>query len=135
MARLRQRGFGIIVYALLALAIVGTIGGIYWRIDSAAFARGSQEVKAEWTAANEAARAREAAASAKAAADLAAERRKRRVVVEERTVHVEREIEKPVYRDICIPDRGLCLLRAAIDGTVEPGCFSDRAVPETKPAD
>ena len=130
----KQSGFTLIVYALLALAIIGTLGGIYWRIDSAAFARGKGEVKAEWDAANEAARAREAASSAKAAADLAAERKKRRTVIQERTVYVDREIPKLVYADRCFTPSGVQCINAAIDGKSACRPDADGTVPAAKPA-
>ena len=123
----------LIAYGLIALALVGSLGGIAYGLDNRGYQRGKGEVKQEWDAANEKARALEAAASAKAAADLEAERKKRRIVVKERTVHVDREVEKLVYRSVCLPDSGLCLLRAAINGTVDPGCLSDGTVPATKP--
>lgn len=132
MRSIAQRGFGL-PWLFGAVALVGSLGLLYWRIDSAAYERGSAAVRQEWQAANDAARAREAAASAKAAADLAAERKKRRVVVQTITKEVDREVLKPVYRDVCLPDRGLCLANAAILGTVDAGCFADGAVPATKP--
>lgn len=119
----------LIVYAVLALAVMGMVGTGVYKVKQ----WGGDEVRAEWNNANEKARAAEQAASAKAAAELLAERAKRRVVIQERTVHVDREVEKVVYRSVCLPDSGLCLLRAAITGKVEPGCFADGTVSSSKP--
>ena len=120
----------LLLYGFLALSILGMIGGGVYKVKQ----WGGNEVRAEWATANEEARKREAEASAKAAADLAAERAKRKVVIQERTVHVDREVEKPVYRDVCLPATGLCLANAAISGKVSAGCFSDGAVPAVKPS-
>ena len=94
---------------------------------------GREEVRLEWAAANEKARKEEAERSAKAAQDLEAERKKRKVVVKTITKEVDREVEKLVYRSVCLPDRGLCLANAAINGKVAPSCLSDGAVPASKP--
>ena len=108
----------ILAYAFAAIALLGMIGGGLYKVRES----GKDVIRLEWAAANEKARAEEAARSAKAAADLLAERAKRKVVIQERTVHVDREVEKPVYRERCLPDTGLCLVNAAVLGTVAPGC-------------
>ena len=76
---LRQRGFGLIVYAVLALAILGTLSGIAYKIRES----GKDSVRLEWESANRKAQeeqaAREAAArktAAKSASDLAAAQQK-----------------------------------------------------------
>ena len=119
----------LIVYAVLAIAVMGMIGTGVYKVKQ----WGADEVRAEWNAANEKARKEEAERSAKAAQDLADERKKRRVVIQTITKEVDREVEKIAYRDVCLPDRGLCLANAAINGTVPAGCLSDGAVPAVKP--
>ena len=119
----------ILAYAFAAIALLGMIGGGLYKVRES----GKDAVRLEWNQANEKARAEEAARSAAAAKELLAERAKRKVVIQERTVHVDREVEKLVYRSICLPDSGLCLLRAAITGKVEPGCLSDGTLPPAKP--
>ena len=119
----------ILAYAFAAIALLGMIGGGVYKVKQ----WGGNEVRAEWSAANEKARAEEAARSAAAAKELLAERAKRKVVIQERTVHVDREVEKLVYRSICIPDTGMCLLRAAISGQIEPGCLAIGDLPPSKP--
>ena len=76
---MKQRGFGLIIYAVLALAILGTLGGIGYSIRKA----GMDAVRAEWAAANakaqEEQRAREMAAALiarTAAGELAAAQQK-----------------------------------------------------------
>lgn len=120
---------GLIAYGLIALALIGALGGIGYKVRES----GKDAIRVEWATANEATRKREAEASAKAAADLAAERKKRRVIVQTITKEVDREVEKIAYRDVCLPDRGLCLANAAISGTVPAGCLSDGTVPSVKP--
>lgn len=124
-----QRGSMLLIYGLVALAVLGTLTGIAYKIRES----GKDAVRAEWDADKAAARKREAELSAFAAKALSDERAKRRVVIQQRTVHVDREIEKPVYRDICLPATGVCLANAAINGTVPAGCFADGGVPAVKP--
>ena len=119
----------IIVYVVLALAVMGGIGVGVHKVKK----WGGDEVRAEWNQANEKARAAEAEKSAAAAKALAEALAKRKVITREVIRHVDREIEKPVYRDVCLPPTGVCLANAAINGTVPAGCFSDGAVPSPKP--
>ena len=119
----------LLLYGVVALAILGTLGGIGYKIRES----GKDSVRLEWEADKAAARQREAELSAFAAKALAAERAKRRTIIQERTVHVDREVDKPIYRDRCLPDTGLCLANAAITGTVAAGCLSDGTVPPAKP--
>ena len=130
----RQRGFGLLAYGLIALAVIGSLAGLYWKIYSSGFDNGKAEVQTAWDAANEAARAREAAASAKAASDLAAERKKRRVVVQERTVYVDREIEKLVVSTSCLSHAGVLCVNGAIDGKGTCRPEPSGTVPAAKPA-
>lgn len=120
----------LLLYGLVALAILGTLGGIGYKVRQS----GYDACKVEWTQAEAEARKREAELSAFAAKALADERAKRKVVIQKRTVYADREIEKPVYRDVCLPDTGVCLVNAAILGTVGPGCLSDGTVPAAKPS-
>lgn len=51
----RERGFTLVVYALLALAVLGTLSGIAYKLNHDGYLRGKAEVKAEWDQANAAA--------------------------------------------------------------------------------
>lgn len=124
---------GLLAYLIAGIALVGALGGLYWRVDHGGYERGKGEVQVAWDAANEDARDRERTASLNAAKGLADERAKRRTITQEVTTYVDREVEKLVYRSICLPDTGLCLANAAISGAVPAGCFSDGAVPLIKP--
>lgn len=118
---------GLIAYGLIALALIGALGGIGYKVRES----GKDAIRVEWAAANEVARKREAEASAKAAADLAAERKKRRTVIQERTVYVDREIEKLVDSGTCFRPSGVQCLNAVINGEDAAGCKPDGAVPAT----
>lgn len=120
----------LIAYGLIALAILGAIGTGVYKVKQ----WGADEVRAEWNAANEAARKKEAEASAKAAADLAAERKKRRIVVQERTVFVDRNIEKLVDSGVCLKPDGVSVLNTAIGGKSADRPKPAGAVPAPKPA-
>ena len=119
-----------IAYLIAGVAALAIISGLAYKTYEA----GADSIRTEWAAANEEARKREAAASAKAAADLEAERKKRKVVVKERTVFVDREIEKLVTSASCFSPDGVRTLNCAIDGTSAAGCKPDGAVPASKPA-
>lgn len=120
----------LIAYGLIAIAILGALGGIGYKVRES----GKESVRLEWAKANEEARKREAAASAKAAADLAAERAKRKVVIRERTTYVDKIIDRPIYRNVCIEPDGLRCANAAIRGESAAGCKPDGTLPPIKPA-
>ena len=120
----------ILAYGLLALAIMGAIGTGVYKVKE----WGADEVRAEWVAANLKAKSDAEARIAKAADDLQAERKKRRVVIQERTVYVDRNIEKLVTVDSCIKPAGVSCINAAINGQDASGCKPDGALPVAKPA-
>ena len=120
----------IIVYAVLALAVMGMIGTGVYKVKQ----WGAEEVRVEWNQANEQARKREAEASAKAAQDLAAERAKKKVVIQKRTVYVDRNIEKLVDSGTCFKPVGVSCVNGAIDGKGSAGCEPDGSVSSVKPA-
>ena len=120
----------LLLYGVIALAILGTVGGIVYKVRQG----GYDACKVEWAASDEAARKREAELSAFAAKALADERAKAKVVIQKRNVYVDREVEKPVYRNVCLPDSGLQCLNAAITGKSDAGCKPDGAMPAPKPA-
>ena len=56
-----------IVYLIAAIAAIGALGGLYWKVDHNGLERGRQEVQVKWDAANAA--AQQAAAADKARQD------------------------------------------------------------------
>lgn len=124
-----QSAVNLLLYGFVALAILGTVAGIGYKVRQG----GYDACKVDWEASDAQARKREQDASTKAAAELAAEREKKKVVIQTRTAYVDREVEKPVYRNVCLPDSGLSCLNAAIAGKDATGCKPDAAVPGAKP--
>jgi hypothetical protein len=106
------------------------LGGIGYKVRES----GKDAIRVEWAASEAAARKRESEASAKAAADLAEERAKTKVVIQKRTVYVDKIVDRPVYRNQCFDADGLRCLNAAIVGSDAAGCKPDSAMPATKPA-
>lgn len=130
-----ERGFGILLYAVAAIALVGAVGGLYYKVNHDGYERGKGEIKQQWDAANLEARQREAEASAKAAKELAEARAKRKVIVQERTVYVDKIVDRPVYLNQCLDADGLRCLGSAIRGENAAGCKPDGTMPAVKPAD
>lgn len=120
----------LIIYAGLAIAAMAGIGWGYHTVKQSGF----DEAKAECVAAGVAQAKREKEASDKAAADLAAERAKQKIVIQKRTVYVDKIVDRPVYRNQCFDADGLRCLNAAINGTDAAGCKPDGTVPAVKPA-
>ena len=130
---MKQRGFiplGLLGYGLLALGILGMLGGIVYKIREG----GYDKAKAECLEAAEAQRKLEQEASAKAAKALADERKKRKVVIQERTVYVDKIVDRPVYNNVCLDSDGLRCLGSAIRGENAAGCKSGGAMSKPAPA-
>jgi hypothetical protein len=115
----------IAIYAVLALAIMAMIATGVAKVK----AWGASEVKAEWDAAVAAQKEVELLRSRTAAKELAEERAKKKTVVRWRTEHVERIIDRPVYRNLCFDADGLCLANAALLGKNAAGCKPDGGMP------
>lgn len=114
----------LLIYGLLALAVLGLIGTGVYKVKQ----WGAEEVRTEWKAANEKARREEAERSAKAAKELDNERQKRKVIIRTVTKVVDKIVDRPVYRNVCLDDAGLRCLDSAIDGKIDAGCKSDSGV-------
>ena len=120
----------IIIYAVIALSFIGALGGIYAK----GYYSGKATVTAEWQAANEKARAEEAAKGAKAATTLEVKRAATKIVYRTVTKEVDKIVERPVYRDVCLDRDGLFLARCAILGQSADSCKPDKPVPPATPA-
>ena len=110
----RKRSEARVVYTHVAALAVGLAVGSAgawkvqaWRWDSADLARVAAEQEAKRM--NE-----KAASQASAGFEAARGKTERQIQVVER--EVERVVEKPVYRELCLSDDGLRLLRAAASG-------------------
>lgn len=111
----------ILMYGLLALAVLGALGGIY----GAGYRSGSNSVMNEWQTASREQRERELKAGQKAAEKKEVGDQKAKVIYRKITQEVERVVEKPVYRNVCLDPDGLRIARDAIRGEV-----SDPAKPD-----
>ena len=118
----------LLLYGVVALAILGTLGTIGYKVRES----GKDAIRLEWAAANEQARKQEAERSAAAAQALEAERKKRKVVIREVTQYVDKIVDRPIYSNVCIDAAGLSCLESAINGKVAPGCKPDSTVPTVK---
>ena len=129
MPRIAQRGFitlvQLAIYAGIFLAVAGVIGGAIYKVKK----WGADEVRMEWADAVEDQRQREIMASVTAAKALADERKKRKVVIEERTQYVDKIVEMPVYAAHCLDAVGLRCIESAINRKGAAGCKPDRTVP------
>lgn len=120
-----------ILIGFLALAIMAAVGTGVYKVKK----WGADEVRTEWAAANEKARAEEAARSAAAAKELEDERAKRKIVYRTITQQVDRIVDRPVYRNTCLDAAGLSCLQSAINGESAAGCKPDSPMPKPAPVD
>ena len=120
----------LIAYGLLALALLGAIGTGVYKVKQ----WGGDEVRAEVAARDATAIEARRMASHAAATSLARERIVRRKVIEERTVFIDRFIDKLVDSGRCFTNAGVLCLNGAIAGKDGSGCKPDGAMPATKPA-
>ena len=122
---LRQRGFGLIVYAVLALAILGTLAGIGYKIREG----GKESVRLEWAESNRIARAAEEKKAQAAATKTEAVRVEIRYRTKTITKEVDKIVNRPVYQNICLDSDGLRLARCAIRGQSADTCKPDKPLP------
>jgi len=114
----------LLMYGLLALAVLGALGGIY----GAGYRSGSNAVHNEWQTASREQRDREAKAGQKAAEKKEAGDAKAKVVYRRITQEVERVVEKPIYHHICLDPDGLRHARDAIGGKITDPPKPDESV-------
>lgn len=108
----------LLLYGFLALAVLGALGGIY----EAGSHSGAQDVRAEWTRQANNVRKAEQAKYQKAAEKKEQGDAQAKVVFRTITRTVDRIVEKPSYRNVCLDDDGLSVARAAIRGEIpDPG--------------
>lgn len=114
----------IYVYLAAAALILGAFGATYLYGRSA----GADSVRLEWEEANQVQRAREAATAAEAAERLEGSREKERVVFQTVTKVVDKLVDRPVYRNVCLDPDGLRVARCAIRGESPDTCKPDEPV-------
>lgn len=124
-----QRGT-ILVYGLLALAIIGVLSGIAWKIYSA----GQTAKQVEWEKAAAQQAKKETVQSTNAATQLEAENAQAKIVYKTITRKVDKYIDRPVYRDECFDADGLRDANAALSGQAAAPPRPDYSLPRPDPA-
>lgn len=121
------RGFitPIWLYLIAGIAILAILSGIAYRIRES----GKDAIRLEWAEANRIQREAESKRIAAAAKALEAANAKRKIVYRTITKQVDKVVERPVYRNVCLDDSGLRCLDAAIRGEVGAGCEPDKPLP------
>ena len=114
-----------ILYAVLALAILGTLSGIAYKIRES----GKDAVRVEWAEANRLARAAEEKKAQAAATKTEAVRVEIRYRTKTITKEVDKIVDRPVYSATCLDADGLRLARCAIRGQSADSCKPDKPVP------
>jgi hypothetical protein len=125
----RQRG-SILLYAILAIVILGILAGIGRSIYSA----GAKAVRLEWEEANRIQREREAKQANEAATKVEVKSAKAKIVYRTITEQVDKYIDRPVYRNICFDADGLRDANTALLGTSAPPAKPDKPVPASRSA-
>lgn len=130
---MRQRGFGYLEI-IIGLVIIAVIAGGIFAIYEKGVSVGEAKIKLEWEEANRVQREKEAAQIAAAAKELEAERAKRKVVYRTITQTVDKIVDRPVYRNVCMDPDGLQCVNAALRGEDAAGCKPDGPMRGIKPA-
>lgn len=132
---MKQRGFTLVIYAFIAMAVLGLLSAFVFGIYHKGYAAGSTAVKVQWDAANKAQRDAEAKKADNAARLLETTRARDRVIVKTVTKEVDRLVDRPVYRNVCLEPDGLRVARCAIRGEEPASCKLDEPVrPSPGPA-
>lgn len=124
-----QRGT-ILVYGLIALAIIGLLSGIAWKIYSA----GQTAKQAEWERAAAQQARKETIQSTHAATQLEADHAQAKIVYKTITKSVDRYIDRPVYRTECFDADGLRDANAALSGQAAAPPKPDYSLSRPDPA-
>jgi len=134
----RQRGIAdgwlLLIVAVVGLSAIATsLWFAYQTVDSRGYARGAGEIQAKWDDANEKQRKAEAEKSAKAATELEKGNANAKVVYRTITNTVDKYIDRPVYRNVCLDDDGLRDANAALVGALTPAGKPDSPMPKPDP--
>lgn len=118
----------LLMYGLLALAVLGALGGIY----EAGSHSGAQDVRNEWATQANNVRKKKLAQAQKAAEKKEAGDAKAKVVY--RTIYrdVDRIVERPSYSNSCLDPDGLRLARSAIRGELDSPVAPESVRPPTR---
>lgn len=120
----------LLLYGLLALAIIGALSGIAWKIYSA----GQTAKQVEWDKASTQQARKETTQSTHAATQLEAKNADAKVVYKTITRTVDKYIDRPVYRAECFDADGLRDANAALVGQAAAPAKPDYSLPRPDPA-
>lgn len=126
---LRQRGFGILIYLIAGGVILAMLAGAYFKITHDAKAQGYAEAKAECEAAAKAQREAEARQAAAATSKLEKYRVETQVKYRTITKTVDRYIDRPIYRNLCLDADGVSSVNAALGGAGTAAVKPDKPMP------
>lgn len=125
----RQRG-SLLLYGLIALAILAALAGIGRSIYNAGF----DAAKLECEEAAREQREIEVAQAAEAGTKLENGNAKAKIVYRTITRDVDKIVERPVYRNICLDSDGLRNANAALIGALTPAGKPDDGMPGPNPS-
>jgi hypothetical protein len=128
----RDQERGIVLTPYLIAFVVGAIaiGAVYLYGSS----QGAKSVRLEWEEANRLQREKEAQRASEAALELEKAKAKTKVVYRTITQEVDRVVEKPVYREVCLDPDGLQLANAALLGALTTATESHGGMRGINPA-
>lgn len=121
---------GLIAYGVIALAVMGALGGGYYYVHHDGYVEGKAEVQTLWNEANEAQRRDEAEKAGKAVKGKETGDAKAKVVYRTITKQVDKYIDRTVYRNLCFDADGLRDANLALSGSLIPAAKSDKPVPK-----
>lgn len=127
---MNQRGFGILIYLIAGGVILALLAGAYFKITHDAKAAGYAEAKAECEAAAKAQREAEARQAAAASKKLETHRAESKIKYRTITKTVDRYIDRPIYRNICLDADGLSSVNAALGGPGTVAGKPDKPMPK-----
>lgn len=107
----RQRG-SIIIYAVLALAILAMLSGIAYKIRES----GKDAIRLEWADANRLQREAEAKKASEASTSLEKDRAKAKIIYRTIREQVDKIVDREVYRNVCFDADGVLRANAALVG-------------------
>lgn len=121
--------WGYIIAGIIALSLMATVAiKVKSHLDDVKES-GRVEVRAEWLEASEKRRQRERANITAATKGLQDDRAARKTKVKTIITQVEKIIEKPIYRNVCLDPDGLRCVNAALGGARGDGCNTGGAMP------
>lgn len=132
----KQRGIAMgWLYMIVLLLVIAAVSGLYYTIDKRGYTRGKLEIQTAWDAANEEERKKEAEQAAAASTQVEVKSEKAKIVYKTITQSVDKIIDRPVYRNVCLDADGLSNANAALVGQIPNTGKPDGALPAVKPVE